>query len=234
MWLEQKEFRSKYSSFTIDSFHLDFDGKKFRLVQDKYEIPRYSGEIPIISLKVFPLCFLPEPTKTETMNSLLERGQNFRSLTSVDAAHREYRGMSLDPEREEIDGRVIVDFRLAPLVGPPLHPEADAQDNGSDTRERIFGLRPLSQTKETEVTEVIGRDEEPDVSLYNDHTYDSEKTEKLFLVNRVLLAPSYEMSSAELTANELRLLPGTVYAYVLRSRKYCERDLQHVVAGANV
>jgi hypothetical protein len=55
--------------------------------------------------------------------------------------------------------------------------------------------------------------------------YDIDKTDALFLKNRVLLAPSQEMDSSDLTDEELRLLPGTAGAYVLRSRRYCEYSL---------
>ncbi|KAF2189528.1 hypothetical protein K469DRAFT_747594 [Zopfia rhizophila CBS 207.26] len=232
-WAEPRKFLQKFSPFTIDAFHLDFDGKKFRLTQVKYEISRYTGEVPITSLTVFPLRFLPEPTRAATMLSLLKRGLNFRSLATVDAAHREYRGMSLDPEREDIDGRVIIDFKQAPVIIPPsrgrvtpLRPSiSEEKEEESDSTGRIFGLRALSQTKESEVAEVIGRNEDPDLTLYNDHTYDSDKTDKLFLSNKVLLASSQEMSPDDLTDNELRLLPGAVYAYVLRNRKYCKCDI---------
>ncbi|KAI1081441.1 P-loop containing nucleoside triphosphate hydrolase protein [Whalleya microplaca] len=183
----------KVSPFTIDAFYLDFDGKIFRLVQVKYEIPRHTGEIPITSLMVFPLRFLPEPRKSEIMTLLLKRGLNFRGLASVEAAHREYRG-----------------------------------DRGENSNGRIFGLRLFSQTKDQEVEEVIASSQYLDLTLYNDHEYDNDKTARLFSTNKVLLAPSQEMTSDDLTDDELRLLPGEVYAYVLRSRKYCKCDISFI------
>ena len=51
-------------------------------------------------------------TQTIITNSLLARGENFRSLTMVEAAHREYRGMSLDIEREQVRSEVF----MCPLV----------------------------------------------------------------------------------------------------------------------
>ncbi|KAI0165323.1 P-loop containing nucleoside triphosphate hydrolase protein [Hypoxylon sp. FL1284] len=227
----EKTFQ-KISPFTIDAFHLDFDGKKYRLVQDKYEIQRYTGEVPITALKVFPLRFFAETTKTETEQMLLKRGLNFRSLASVDAAHREYRGMTLDTDPEDIDGRVIIDFRQAPVID---HTSAKKSKDGQDSKEgdekskgRVFGLRPFTQSKEYEYEEVIGSNEDLDVTLFNDSTYDGDKSDKLFSVNKVLLAPSQELSTEDLTDFELRLLPGSVYAYVLRSRKYCKCDINLV------
>lgn len=214
------------SPFTIDAFHLDFDGKKYRLVQDKYEIQRYTGEAPIASLAVFPLRFFAEPTRTETAEMLLKRGLNFRGLASVDAAHREYRGMTLDEEREDIDGRVIIDFKQAPVIIPssssPGRKSKDSKDKDEENKGRIFGIRPFTQTKQFEYEEVIGSNEDLDLTLYNDHNYDIDKSDKLFSVNKVLLAPLQELSSDDLTDEELRLLPGSVYAYILRSRKYCK------------
>jgi len=232
---EPKKFLQKFSPFTIDAFHLDFDGRKFRLVPDKYEIHRFTGEVPITSLTVFPLRFLPESTRASTMQSLLKRGLNFQSLATVDAAHREYRGMTLDKEREDIDGRIIIDFKQAPVVTPPPGRRMfEDEEESDDNTGRIFGLRALSQTKDSEITEVKGKSEDPDFTLYNDHTYDCDKTDKLLLSNRVLLAPSQEMSSDELTDDELRLLPGAVFAYVLRSRKYCKYSFLEVNAGIHM
>ncbi|KAI4858765.1 P-loop containing nucleoside triphosphate hydrolase protein [Hypoxylon rubiginosum] len=217
----------KVSPFTIDAFHLDFDGKKYRLVQDKYEIQRYTGEAPITSLTVFPLRFFAESARAETSQMLLTRGLNFRGLASVDAAHREYRGMTLDTEREDIDGRVIIDFKQAPVIDPSSSRKTskDTKDEDDESKGRIFGLRPFTQTKQFEYEEVIGSNEDLDLTLYNDHTYDGDKSDKLFSVNKVLLAPLQEMNSDDLTDEELRLLPGSVYAYILRSRKYCKCDI---------
>ncbi|KAI1771509.1 P-loop containing nucleoside triphosphate hydrolase protein [Hypoxylon cercidicola] len=217
----------KVSPFTIDAFHLDFDGKKYRLIQDKYEIQRYTGEAPITSLLVFPLRFLEESARAETTQMLLKRGLNFRGLASVDAAHREYRGMTLDTEREDIDGRVIIDFKQAPVIVPSSSRKTgkDSKDEDDESKGRVFGLRPFTQTREFEYEEVSGSNEDLDLTLYNDHTYDRDKSDKLFSVNKVLLAPLQELTSDDLTEEELRLLPGSVYAYVLRSRKYCKCDI---------
>ncbi|XXH01268.1 hypothetical protein Hte_007622 [Hypoxylon texense] len=226
-WTEKEKAFQKVSPFTIDAFHLDFDGKKYRLVQDKYEIQRYTGEAPITSLTVFPLRFFAESTRAETSQMLLKRGLNFQGLASVDAAHREYRGMTLDTEREDIDGRVIIDFKQAPVIVPSTSRKTskDSKEEDDESKGRIFGLRPFTQTKEFEFEEVIGSSEDLDLTLYNDHTYDRDKSDKLFSVNKVLLAPLQELNSDDLSDEELRLLPGSVYAYVLRSRKYCKCDI---------
>jgi hypothetical protein len=161
------------------------------------------------------------------MPLLLTRGKNFRNLAAVEAAHREYRGRTLDPEPEDIDGRVIIDFKQAAVVDN-LRQKNSQNSNGNNDGERVFGLRPLTQTSNLELTEAIGRDEDPDLTLYNDHNYDIDRTERLFEVNKVLLAPSQELTADELGDDELRLLPGTVYAYILRSRKYCRCDISFI------
>ncbi|KAI3318452.1 P-loop containing nucleoside triphosphate hydrolase protein [Xylariaceae sp. AK1471] len=224
---ERKKTYQKVSPFTIDAFHLDFDGKKFRPFQVKYEIPKYPGELPITSLPVFPLRFLEESRRAVIMSLLLKRGLNFRNLAAVESAHREFRGRTLDPEPEDIDGRVIIDFKQASVVDNLRQKTSQRKDNDEEEG-RVFGLRPLSQTNNTEVAEVIGRDEDPDLTLYDDHTYDIDRTEKLFSVNKVLLAPLQELNAEDLTDDELRLLPGTVYAYILRSRKYCRCDISFI------
>ncbi|KAJ8133033.1 hypothetical protein O1611_g591 [Lasiodiplodia mahajangana] len=223
----RRRYFQKVSPFVIDAFHLDFDGKKYRPFQVKYEIPKYPGEFPITSLPVFPLRFLPEQTKIATMDLLLDRGRNFRNLASVEAAHREYRGRTLDPEPEDIDGRVIVDFKQASIVDNLLQRSTHPSGNDDGDAWRVFGLRPLSQTSSLEVSETIGNDQD-DTTLYDDHNYDIDRTEKLFSVNKVLLAPSQELVGDDLGDDELRLLPGTVYAYILRSRRYCRCDISFI------
>ncbi|KAI0407318.1 hypothetical protein F4802DRAFT_555013 [Xylaria palmicola] len=223
----RRRYLQKVSPFTIDAFHLDFDGKKYRPSQVKYEIQKYPGEFPITSLPVFPLRFLPEPSKTATMSLLLNRGLNFRNLASVEAAHREYRGRTLDSEPEDIDGRVIVDFKQASIVDNLQQKNSHPNKNDDEDVWRVFGLRPLSQTSFLEVSETIGNDQD-DSTLYDDHNYDIDRTEKMFSVNKVLLAPSQELVEDDLGDDELRLLPGTVYAYVLRSRKYCRCDISFI------
>ncbi|KAI0435901.1 hypothetical protein F4803DRAFT_544040 [Xylaria telfairii] len=224
---ERKTYFQKVSLFTIDAFHLDFDGKKFRPFQVKYQIPKFPGESPITSLPVFPLRFLPESRRVKTMSLLLDRGLNFRNLAGVEAAHREYCGRTLDPEPEDIDGRVIIDFKQASVVDNQRRKGPQEYENDESVG-RTFGLRALSQTNTLEVTEVIGRFEDSDLTLYDDHNYDIDRTDKLFSLNKILLAPSQELADSDLTDDELRLLPGTVYAYVLRSRKYCLCDISFI------
>ena len=218
----RRRYFQKVSPFVIDAFHLDFDGKKYRPFQVKYEIPKYPGEFSITSLPVFPLRFLADLTKIATMDLLLDRGRNFRNLASVEAAHREYRGRTLDPEPEDIDGRVIVDFKQAAVVDNLRQKTTRSSKDDEEDVWRVFGLRPLSQTSSLEVSETIGNEYDIDTTLYDDHTYDIDRTEKLFSVNKVLLKPSQELVGDDLGDDELQLLPGTVYAYVLRSRTYCE------------
>lgn len=119
----------------------------------------------------------------------------------------------------KINGRIIIDFKLGAPTPPPDRSLSDPLESGE--YHGIFGLKPLTQTEENEIIETTPKSE-VDSTLYNDHTYDIDRSDKLFLQNRVLLAPSQELDSAQLTEDELRLLPGTAMAYVLRSRKYCK------------
>ncbi|KAI0151812.1 P-loop containing nucleoside triphosphate hydrolase protein [Xylariaceae sp. FL1272] len=217
----------KVSPFTIDAFHLDYDGTKYRLVQVTYEIPKYPGECSITSLPVFPMRFLQSPENERIRSLLLNRGYNFRDLATDKAAHREYHAASLDLEPEEIDGRVIVDFKQNTLMDNKRQ-KYYRENNNEEDKGRVFGLRPLSQTSASEVSEVIGIDEVPDAALWDDHNYDIDLTERLFSNDKVLLAPSHALKPSELKDEELLLLPGTVYAYVLRSRNYCRCDISHI------
>ncbi|KAI1330318.1 CTD kinase subunit gamma CTK3-domain-containing protein [Xylariaceae sp. FL0255] len=185
---------------------------------------KFTGGTPVLSLPIYPLKFLPEAQYDEIKESLLNRGIKFRSLAE-EAAHREYRGMTLDSEPEEIDGRVIVDFKQAPMFGPSYQADPNPRNRDGRHKTRIFGLRALTRTDDPEVEEIIGDRGDLDLTLYNDHLYDMEKTNRIFAKTPILTSKSQETSSEDLKEDDLRLLPGTIYAYILRSRQYCRCDV---------
>jgi hypothetical protein len=64
-------------------------------------------------------------------------------------------------------------------------------------------------------------DDETHPSYFDDNFYDMEKTDGLMNKFLVLKGPAYEMDSKDLKDEEYVLLPGYIYAYTLRSRKFC-------------
>jgi len=83
-----------------------------------------------------------------------------------------------------------------------------------------FGLGFFSTTDVREWSEV-NEDDETNPSYFDDNFYDMEKTDGLMNKFLVLKGPAYEMDSKDLKDEEYVLLPGYIYAYILRSRKFC-------------
>lgn len=219
-----EKYKGKKSAFVIDCFGLDFDGKKFRPVQKAFSIENYSGECAITALDVFPLRYMNQPEQKKIREELMHRGRIFLKLATVNAAHREYTGMALDrDEKEEIDSRVIVDFANAAVLDQKEQGVVDPAKHNRTLR-KVFGLRHLSKTDNRELSEYIAY-YGTEVSLYDDTLFDTDRRDRLFSENRVLKAPGMALDGDELGDEELLLLPGHVFAYVLRIRDFRKLDV---------
>lgn len=104
--IEREAYFAKYpktSPFVIDCFYLDFDGTKFGPMPQKFLFQEYEGEVPITSLKVFPMRFDENPKNTEKL--LERRGRKFVKLANVE--HKYYSGRTLREDMVlEIPGEV--------------------------------------------------------------------------------------------------------------------------------
>jgi hypothetical protein len=89
--------KGKYKPFIIDCYRLGLDGVKFGSVPDKFMIPEFTGEIPIIELEVYPLINCPESNIRET---LINRGLAFIDFSKI--SHMSYEGLTVGENREEV------------------------------------------------------------------------------------------------------------------------------------
>ena len=105
----------KVSAFTLDCYHIDFNGMRFGPAQLIFKIPSYDGLKEINSLEIFPIEFSFE--QKEIIRTLSDRGREFLKCTQV--RHQYYKGRSLvetpsgvklGGHPEDIDSQVIVDF----------------------------------------------------------------------------------------------------------------------------
>jgi len=87
-------------SFIIEAFYLGFDGTRFGPVNVTFQIRKFEGQKDIIDLPVYPLAC--DPNHEETRKALIKRGQAFAELSKPKTnAHRKYKGLTLDPRRQE-------------------------------------------------------------------------------------------------------------------------------------
>ncbi|OCK84605.1 hypothetical protein K432DRAFT_389408 [Lepidopterella palustris CBS 459.81] len=227
-WFFLEELDVRYAGkgfpFHIDCMYLDFDGKHFRPVQFEFSIAAFTGDVEITCLQVYPLRFLQESLKKRIHTELFTRGRTFFQLAKKEATHMEYFGLTLDPKDKEelaVLGRKIR-IRSKEKADNAVFEGSQGRPRMKETQ--LFGLGFYSTTDIRKVVEVI-EDKEPDPSYFNDTLYYRERSDRLVNVSVVLKPLAYEMDSKDLTHDDIILLPGNVYAYVLRYRKFCKCDV---------
>lgn len=95
----QGHIRDKRVSLFVDSYHIRFDGVRFRPVADAFEFKPFQGELPITSLEAYPLAYHTN-LKGNAIELLNERGALYADLTTV--KHVSYKGLTLGERKEEV------------------------------------------------------------------------------------------------------------------------------------
>ncbi|KAI1753757.1 hypothetical protein F4782DRAFT_545533 [Xylaria castorea] len=96
--------RRSYNELCVYCFYIDFNGLTYGTVRDIFVFKPYEGELDIRSLQAYPIEYA-------TGDMLSDRGKKFLQLTSV--SHKQYEGLTIGSNREEINSSVIVDVKLA-------------------------------------------------------------------------------------------------------------------------
>ena len=91
----------------IHCVYIDFDGEKLGPVSRTFEIPRFNGEKPVLSLPIYPLRVAGG---VGLRYALAARGQMLWDVIGVKTMH--YRGPT-DDTGDEIDSQVVIDFAEA-------------------------------------------------------------------------------------------------------------------------
>ncbi|KAK8115439.1 hypothetical protein PG984_011941 [Apiospora sp. TS-2023a] len=88
------------SSYTLDLWHLDFDGRRLGRCKCVREIVPFDGEMEIVSLGTFPAQYLDKSDGGKTRQRLEARGEKFYKYLNI--AHVHYSGESLGPEARQV------------------------------------------------------------------------------------------------------------------------------------
>ncbi|KAK8054425.1 hypothetical protein PG996_013726 [Apiospora saccharicola] len=88
------------SSYTLDLWHLDFNGRRLGRCKCVREIAPFDGEMEIMSLGTFPAQYLDRSDGGKMRQRLEARGEKFYKYLNV--AHVHYRGQSLGPEARQV------------------------------------------------------------------------------------------------------------------------------------
>lgn len=103
--------REKFNPFYLDCYFVDFDGTKFVVGLNGFEIKPYMGKKKITSLEVCPLRFRDGSGQaSHARTDLAQRGKDFLALTLV--SHKNFDGTSFGDRKEEVSSRRMTTSRL--------------------------------------------------------------------------------------------------------------------------
>jgi hypothetical protein len=221
----------KPNPFKVDCYYIDFHGRFFRPVVHTFEIIHFKGQREIGSLEFFPVRFMsPEQ---QAMRSRMDQGKMIFESISHSFTHFFYSGPMLMVHpcgcpmengpviQEQVESEVIVDFKMAfnkhPSWKPEREPWKDPVIQRSELRE-TFPVHCWADSKRTK----LARDDYDQV--YNDYFIDRERS-IVFRHNEAIFAPipSGWISNEKMVPDgDMMLLPGRVFAFVLRTRSFGE------------
>ncbi|KAI1142730.1 hypothetical protein F5Y05DRAFT_129218 [Hypoxylon sp. FL0543] len=209
--------KEKFCPLTVYCFSVGSDAERYAPVEDFFVFKPFEGEVDITSLEAYPLRFHRQQARISEM--LLERGRKFIDMTSI--SHMTYEGLTVGNEKEEVVSSVIVDIKLF---------------NQENQSKRLYNgpLLPLSVVrKQPQVPEMrapVGK------SRYANWYTEFPHVHKInpFLRRRLCEYEPPEQDrkldtdaiKKHMEDNDfIRLLPGEVPGFVLRSRKWVQLDI---------
>jgi hypothetical protein len=221
----------KITDFSVDCFHIDFNGTSYVPTPLTIHIPPYEGTRSIKNLAIRPLEYLYQGDEEKAMTEkLINRGKKFERLAAV--SHQRYYGLSLQVKGsrcEEVDGDVIIDFALA-FKNNPTNPYMSLSDANIAFQPPGLDI-PVTEYYTPQSVEETREDKIQACSIPNCETcravitcsYDDADFELVrrsrFLDNNAALLKQVEK---ELGDDRHLLLPYRMYGYVLLSRKWCK------------
>ena len=217
-----------HSPFVVDCFYYDFDGTNFGAILRSITIPKYEGKTPINHLAVYPES-LSGRADEDVKTILAERGRKFVQLCSTSTvAHRTYTGRTLDDPPEEVDSQVIIDCHMAAIVPAEQRP---------DTAQWMprLGMTQPTEPDEREITEIHANCYRQDCGICNNprtnyvfnHQRFARQQSKDYITSQEIVNRPFGVG--ELREHHFLLLPYRVFGFVLRSRKWGESLLTHII-----
>ena len=216
----------KPNPFRVKCYYIDFDGRYFLPTLHTFNILPFDGEKDIVSLGFFPTRFL-DPSRN-TLTSHIDKGGLIFDNIATAFIHYYYSGPVLTNQpcgcefdaslhQEHIESEVIVDFRMTLARNPTWRPkfvmwntlEADQHElherkqvqywNGSATKQLLYSDR-----------DIVHDDSQIDL----ERAYAFKNSEEIFQP----IPSAWLSSESVIPEKDAALLPGRVFAYVLRNR----------------
>lgn len=240
-----RDVQTRYEGAMIYVYYIDFDGKSYSGVSNRFHIDHYSGEKDINALPIYPLRFAPD--HDQTVQRLKERGQKFQSVATQSHDPQSYEGWTLiddplgDPLQdnrgedlrfpEHIDGDVIVDFNETYQTMPWWKPDFTRflSFANCEATSRLDDFA-IIQWNDADRKESIGKIHE--VVIDEDNV---DKREWNILSAEDKIFPSVDGKAGkindnvlELSDDDLCLLPSRIFVYGLRNRKFVSVDIRYL------
>ncbi|KAI1094968.1 hypothetical protein F5B19DRAFT_505076 [Rostrohypoxylon terebratum] len=219
--------KEQFTTLKVFCFSVDSDAEKYTPIEDFFIFKPFEGEVDITSLEAYPIHFHPQYEQVSDM--LLQRGRKFIEMTQI--SHMIYEGLTVGEDKEEVLSSVIVDLKLYYQENKGLRPIcAPLQPLGI--------LRPIAQIIEVVGTSNSCTHDKPcrRVNCSRDMYTESFKVDKINPSLRRSLCDyepeekdpklAIEAIKKHMEATDfIRLLPGAVPGFVLRSRKWVHLDV---------
>ncbi|KAI0177530.1 hypothetical protein BJ166DRAFT_507201 [Pestalotiopsis sp. NC0098] len=213
-------------------YFLDLGGYRFDVVTDTFTFRPFDTEMVITDLDAYPLAYASfgeTSGEAEMRKFLADRGKSFIEVS--EASHKLYAGPAWTDSqnnKEEIDTPVIVDFALAyqntPSWRPPFCvPYVDFYNTGvRSTRAEMLEITVYSRANRR----LDWFWSHQNVLISRARIAVSERVQGYPVVGSVTSDPAIPQVIAAMEANEdILLLPGMVYAFALRDRRWVALDL---------
>ncbi len=209
-------YHEKISPFTVTCVYVTFDGKEFSGVQTSFEIREYARTRLITSLFPCPLKYAENSALLK--RELRERGKRYLEL--VQEKHNHYTGLTKEP-MEEIDSQIIVDFATTFQNNATWAPDFSSRfPTLSDRRETIESSVKMNLCVQPGCCN--------NDYIHQDGSLDQKRMMELLTTYpisrkdvRVVIKPTgASTDEVILEEDDMLLLPGHVFGFVLRSRTW--------------
>jgi len=230
----------------LNCHYIDYDGDSYSAVVKTFSIRRYDGERDIHRLPIYPLRFAKD--REAICNRLQKRGRKFQEVISNRQQAMSYDGWTLirDPSGDlikenwdnpggppriqfphHVDSDVIIDTHEAFQNHPWWKPVFQKFPKDSFAPETRFDVIPIIRWVDSTRTQII--DQTTEAIISKDRIEDLEWN--IFAENdRFIFDPDdggddIERTKQVLSEEDLMLLPGRVFAFSLRDRKFFNADV---------
>ncbi|KAJ5116659.1 hypothetical protein N7456_001007 [Penicillium angulare] len=213
---EGLHYRFPFTSFQLECYYLDHNGKTFVKIQKRFQIMDFDGTLPVKSLSVVPFIVAERDLELINREALIQRGKQFVECTGK-VSHLDYSGRSqnMTPNgqkltelaegaksslcfSERIEGEVMVDFSRALQEVPGWKMESSEFHFSTTTRHETGNETGIDDDKRWE-------------NALTDEFFEMEE-HKWRAWDRGNEVPSEE--------EDLLLLPDRIFAFVLPSRRW--------------